>query len=79
MAKKVNAGNKINWDRTPTKRILGFFKSLLKSSIEIPKATPNIIIAMAIFKSHNSLESKFILMASMSISLLIFKSIFYNI
>ena len=79
MAIKVAAGKSINWDKTPTKRIFGFLNSRLKSLMEMPKETPNIITPIAIFKIHKPLVSKFILRSSIRIVGLVCKSIFNNI
>ena len=53
------------FSKTPTKTILGFLSKRLKSLIVIPKETPNIIIAIAIFSTHNPSVLKFILISSM--------------
>ena len=42
---KAIIGSKITWHKKPTKKSLGFFKTLVKSPIVKPRPKPNIIMA----------------------------------
>ena len=75
----VTSGNKINCEIIPVNTILGFLNSRLKSSNEMPSATPNIINARVIFNTQRPSALKFIFRESKFSFILIFKCVFNNI
>ena len=64
--KKVSAGNNMNCEKIPVKSIFGFLNKRLKSSVVMPSATPNIIIANVMLSIQRPLLSKFITSESKS-------------